>query len=245
MKTVTVKVKDTLKGTYWLNSRSREGFKSFISCANGRAISTNWLTWRTLGLLITFFLTAFKRVTPASAFDVYKGRSSNGGTCMINDSSGSSKDNRNLIAGIDEHEARSDRMIICPVWICMPHARVMMQIWQPANDLDEVDVAKDDDSRKVKSALADVLSQIPKPRFVACSILGKVIAVVSQTAKASIGLKSTMLQCKKGVLSALGKLRSKCGTSTNRDSAQTVPQIKRTIQVCFQKELNMELRCSM
>ena len=41
----------------------------------------------------------------------------------------------------------------------------------------------------MKSALADVISQIPKPRFVACSILGKVIAVVSQTAKASIGLK--------------------------------------------------------
>ena len=113
------------------------------------------------------------------------------------------------------------------------------------NDLDEVDVAKDIDSRKLKSALADVISQVPKPRFVACSILGKMIAVVSQTAKASIGLKNTMLQCTKGVLSALGKLQSKFGTSTNRDSAQTVPQIRRTIPVCFQKELNMELRCSM
>ena len=112
---------------------------------------------------------------------------------MINDSSGSGKDNRNLFAGIVEHDARSDLMIICPVWICMPHAMVIMQIRQPTNDLDEVDVAKDDDSRKVKPALADVISQIPKPRFVGCSILGKVRAVVSQTASASIGLKK--IQC--------------------------------------------------
>ena len=111
---------------------------------------------------------------------------------MINDSSGSDKDNRSLIAGIVEHDARSDLMIICPVWICIPQARVMMQIWQPSNDLEEDDVANDDDSRKVKSALADVMSQIPKPRFVACSILGEAIAVVSQTAQATIGLKNTI-----------------------------------------------------
>ena len=47
---------------------------------------------------------------------------------MINDSSESGKDNPNLIAGIVEHDARSDPMIMCPVWICMPHARVMIQI---------------------------------------------------------------------------------------------------------------------
>ena len=64
-----------------------------------------------------------------------------------------------------------------------------MQIPQPANDLEDDDVANEDDSRKMKSALADLISQIPKPRFVACSILGKVIAVVSQTAKTSMGLK--------------------------------------------------------
>ena len=148
---------------------------------------------------------------------------------MINDSSRSGKDNRNLIAGMVEHKARSDLMMICPMWICIPQARVMMQIWQPVKDLDEIDVAKDDDSRKVKPALADVICQIPTPRFVACSILGKVIAVVSQTASASIGPKNTTLQCKKGVLSALGKLRSNFGTSTNRGSAQTVPQIRWTI----------------
>ena len=245
MKTIIVKVIETLKGTYWLNSRVSEGFRSFMSCANGRAIYTNWLTWRTLGLLISFLHTAFKRVTPSSAFDIFKGRSSNGGTCMINDSSGSGKDNRNLVAGMVEREARTDPMIICPVWVFIPHTRVMMQIWQPTKDLEEDDVAKDDDSRNVKSALADVISQIPKPRFVACSILSKVIAVVSQTASASIALKNAMLQCQKGVLSALGRLRSKFGTSTNRDSAQIVPQIRRTIQVCFQKDLNLELRCSM
>ena len=64
-----------------------------------------------------------------------------------------------------------------------------MQISQPANDLEDDDVANEDDSRKKKSALADLISQIPKPRFVACSILGKVIAVVSQTARTSMGLK--------------------------------------------------------
>ena len=64
-----------------------------------------------------------------------------------------------------------------------------MQISQPANDLEDDDVANEEDSRKLKSALADLISQIPKPRFVACSILGKVIAVVSQTARTSMGLK--------------------------------------------------------
>ena len=68
---------------------------------------------------------------------------------------------------------------------------MMMQIRQPANDLQEDDVPNDDDSRKVKSALADVINPTPKPRFVACSKLGKVIVVVSQTANASIGLKNT------------------------------------------------------
>ena len=149
MKTITPKVKETLRGTFWLNSRVSEGFRTFMSCANGRAISTNWLPWRTLGLLVSFFRTTFRSFTPASAFDVYKGRSTNGGTYMINDSSESGKDNPNLIAGIVEHDARSDPMIMCPVWICMPHARVMIQIWQHANDLEEDDVANDDDSRKV------------------------------------------------------------------------------------------------
>ena len=115
-----------------------------------------------------------------------------------------------------------------------------MQTRQPANDLEDDDVANDD-SRKVKATLADVISQIPKPRFVACSKLGEVIAVVSQTAKASIRLKKTLLQRRKVVISALGRLRGKFGTSTNRDNAQIVPQIRRTFQVYFHKELNLEL----
>ena len=82
------------------------------------------------------------------------------------------------------------------------------------------------------------MNYLPKPRFIACSILSKKIAVVSQTATASIGLKNTTQRHKNDVLSALGSLRSKFGTSTNRDSAQNVPRIKRTRQVCFQKELN-------
>ena len=67
-----------------------------------------------------------------------------------------------------------------------------MQISQPANDLEDDDVANEEDSRKLKSALADLISQIPKPRFVACSILGKVIAVVSQRARTSMGLKKNV-----------------------------------------------------
>ena len=39
--------------------------------------------------------------------------------------------------------------------ICIPRARMMMQISQPANDLEDDDVANEEDSRKVKSALAD------------------------------------------------------------------------------------------
>ena len=88
------------------------------------------------------------------------------------------------------------------------------------------------------------MSQTPKPTFVACSKLGKVI-VVSETAKASIGPKKNNVAIQKDVLSALERLRSKFGTWTNRGSAQMVPQTRRTIQLCFQKELNMELQCSM
>ena len=98
-----------------------------------------------------------------------------------------------------------------------------MQIWQPANDRDEKNVAKDDDSREVKSALADVISQITKPRVVNCSILGQVIAVVSKTAKASKGLKKKW-RYKKDVLSPLRRLRSKFGPSANRGIGQIVAQ---------------------
>ena len=87
---------------------------------------------------------------------------------MNNDSSGSGNDNRNFIAGRDEHDPRSGRMMICPVLICMPHANVMMQMLQPSNDLEEEDVASDEDSRIVKSAVADVMIQMPNPKIEAC-----------------------------------------------------------------------------
>ena len=96
---------------------------------------------------------------------------------------------QSLIAGIVEHDARANLKKNCPVRTCMPHAMLVMQIRQPANDLVEVDVAKDSDCRKVISALADLTGLIPKPRFKACSRLGKVIAVVSQTTNAIKGLK--------------------------------------------------------
>ena len=66
-----------------------------------------------------------------------------------------------------------------------------MQRLQPSNDLEEEDVASDEDSRNMKSAVADVRSQMPNPTFVACSMLGRGIATVSQTAKASMGPKNT------------------------------------------------------
>ena len=47
---------------------------------------------------------------------------------MIKDSIGSGKVNRNLMARIVEHEAKSERIMIFSVWICIPHARVMMQL---------------------------------------------------------------------------------------------------------------------
>ena len=43
---------------------------------------------------------------------------------MINDSNGSAKDNRRIFAGISEHDA----IMICPMWVPIPHARVVMQI---------------------------------------------------------------------------------------------------------------------
>ena len=161
IKAITVRVKDTLRGTPWINSRVSEGFKSFMSCANGHAMSTNWLTWRTLVLPTPFFCTAYKRITPASAFDVYKCRSSYGRTCMINDASGSGKDNGKPIARRVEYDTRSDLLKIRPVWICMPHASVMMQLWQSTKDLEEGENDNEDGTRKMKSALAEVLSQIP------------------------------------------------------------------------------------
>ena len=70
-------------------------------------------------------------------------------------------------AGKIEEDARPDPIMICPVWICMPQARVVMQTLQLTNDLEDDDVANDDDLQKVKSALADVICQIPKSIFVA------------------------------------------------------------------------------
>ena len=64
------------------------------------------------------------------------------------------------------------------MWICNPHSRVMMQTRQPANDLHEIVFDEEDDSRKEKSDVADVINEIPKLRFVACSMLCKVITVV-------------------------------------------------------------------
>ena len=46
-------------------------------------------------------------------------------------------------------------------------------MWQPENDRELVDDVEDQDSRKLKSAEANAMSQIPKPKFVACSVLGK------------------------------------------------------------------------
>ena len=50
----------------------------------------------------------------------------------------------------------------------------------------------------MKSALADVINQIPKPKVVACSIVGEVIAAVSQTAnvkKYNVALQEGCLIC--------------------------------------------------
>ena len=78
----------------------------------------------------------------------------------------------------------------------MPHAIVVTQKWQPTKDRKEDFFASEDDCRKGKSAIAYVIGHIPKPRFVACPILGKVIAVVPQTANASIELQKTKaLRC--------------------------------------------------
>ena len=46
--------------------------------------------------------------------------------------------------------------MVCPVLIFLQHARVIMQIWQPENDLEVDDVTFEDDLREKISALADV-----------------------------------------------------------------------------------------
>ena len=47
---MTVKVNESLKGTYWLDSPVREGGRSSMSLAKRRAMSTSWLNSRTLEL---------------------------------------------------------------------------------------------------------------------------------------------------------------------------------------------------
>ena len=81
-----------------------------------------------------------------------------------------------------------------------------MQILQPENDRDVVDDVKEEDSRETKSAEADVMSQIPKPKFVACSILGNDITDVSQTAKASIVLKKYKVAIQEECPISVGKV---------------------------------------
>ena len=49
-KKTTVRVSENLKGTYWSNFFAREGFKSFMPLAKGRAMFKSWLTSRTLRL---------------------------------------------------------------------------------------------------------------------------------------------------------------------------------------------------
>ena len=50
--------------------------------------------------------------------------------------------------------------MILPVWICMPHAKVMIQLLQHEDDREVVDDAKVDDSREAKPAKADMYEPI-------------------------------------------------------------------------------------
>ena len=84
-------------------------------------------------------------------------------------------------------------MMMLPVWICMPHAKIMVQILQPENDRQLVVDDAAENSRKAKSAEADVISQTLEPKFVACSMLGNDITEVQQTAKTSIVIKKHKL----------------------------------------------------
>ena len=53
----------------------------------------------------------------------------------------------------------------------------------------EFNDVKDEDSQKVQTAEADVMSKIPKPKFIDCSIDGNDITDVPQIAKTSKVLK--------------------------------------------------------
>ena len=86
----------------------------------------------------------------------------------------------------------------------------MTQIWQPTNDLEDDDAANEDDSGKMKSEVADVLRHIPKPRFVACSTLGKVLEVVLQAANVSIGLKKVQRRNTKRMFYLCWKIFEQC-----------------------------------
>ena len=83
----------------------------------------------------------------------------------------------------------------------------------------------------------DVRSQRPKPRFAVFSILSKAIAVVSQTIKASIGLKKHIVTTQDECPICVGSASDKFLTSMNRGSAQIVQQVKQTIRLCSQREL--------
>ena len=54
-------------------------------------------------------------------------------------------------------------MMISTVWICMPHAKIIMQMLKPDTHREVVDDVTAEDAKKVKSAEGDVINQTPKP----------------------------------------------------------------------------------
>ena len=76
---------------------------------------------------------------------------------------------------------------------------------QPENDREVVDDVKDEDSQ-MKSAEAEFISQIPKPKNVACSIDADDKTEVSKTVKASTVLKKHKVALQEEYPMSAGKI---------------------------------------
>ena len=93
-----------------------------------------------------------------------------------------------------------------PAWKCIPYAKVMTQMLEPGSDREEVVDVRDEALQKVKSAKADMLSQIPNRNLVECSIDIIYLREVSKRAKASTVLKKYQIAMQKECPISVGKV---------------------------------------
>ena len=132
-------------------------------------------------------LTSLSSFTPASVLDSKYGRSAKSGTSEIKCANGSGRDTLIRFAGILSQLSKSGLIFIYLLISCVPQSRLIKQILQPgwSSHLGVFSSSRLY-SRKENAALAEVISQIPYPRLVAFSGVGRRSFSVSHTVNAVI-----------------------------------------------------------